>query len=326
VEGGACGTIPYIAPEQFDGRFGEVGPSSDIYSLGVILYELIAGQPPFPRTRESVLRTLDTDPLPPSRLRAGVPDALERICLKCLRKTTRDRYDSTAILVEELNHFVHSEPLVHTPTHTAWQRIRDWARSEPALAARLAVIVACSVIMWGYRLVAGRFVPLSPDHWAKQLADSGILREYCSVEGVLVWQNQVILVAWGLASWAFQRQLTRKREDGGLQLGWRFVDVVALSLLILLDDALMSPLTVAFAVLIVASALGALADQILQTTLLSMAGYIALVLIYGLSQHDLDRPYRHFHYLVGLALLGLMLTHQANRTRALARICGARGR
>ena len=54
VEGGACGTIPYIAPEQFDSRFGEVGPSSDIYSLGVILYELIAGQPPFPHPQPRV--------------------------------------------------------------------------------------------------------------------------------------------------------------------------------------------------------------------------------------------------------------------------------
>ena len=79
----------------------------------------------------------------------------------------------------------------------------------------------------------------------------------------------------------------------------------------------MSPLTVAFAVLIVASAFWARADQILQTTLLSMAAYIILALIYRLIHPDLDRLYRHFHYLVGLALLGLMLTYQANRTRAL---------
>jgi len=68
------------------------------------------------------------------------------------------------------------------------------------------------------------------------------------------------------------------QEEGGLQLGWRFVDVVVLSLLIELDDALMSPLTVAFAALIVASAFWARADQILQTTLLSLSGYLALVL------------------------------------------------
>jgi hypothetical protein len=75
-------------------------------------------------------------------------------------------------------------------------------------------------------------------------------------------------------------------------------------------------------VLIVASAFWARADQILQTTLLSMAGYIALVIIYWCSHGSLDHPYRHLHYLVALALLCLMLIHQANRTRALARIGG----
>jgi serine/threonine-protein kinase len=326
VEGGACGTIPYIAPEQFDGRFGEVGPSSDIYSLGVILYELIVGRPLFPRARESILRTLDSDPLPPSRLRAGVPDDLERICLKCLRKATRDRYASTDVLVAELNRFEQNLPLLETPPHNPWQRIRHWARSEPALAARLAVIVACSAILWGYRLIVGRYAPLLPGHWARRPEVAIILGTVGPIEAVLVWMNQTILAAWGLASWAFQRQLTRTRQDGGLQLGWRVVDVAALSLLIELDDALMSPLTVAFAVLIVASAFWARADQILQTTFLSMAGYIILALIYRLIHPDLDRPYRHFHYLVGLALLGLMLTYQANRTRALARICGATDR
>ena len=118
VEGGACGTIPYIAPEQFDGRFGEVGTSSDIYSLGVVLYELIVGRPPFPRARESILRTLDSDPMPPRRHRAGVPNDLERICLKCLQKATRDRYSTAGALAAELNRFVQNEPLIETPTQT----------------------------------------------------------------------------------------------------------------------------------------------------------------------------------------------------------------
>ena len=99
----------------------------------------------------------------------------------------------------------------------------------------------------------------------------------------------------------FSAQLTRKTCFTGPQFGWRLVDIAVLSLLIQVDDALMSPLTVAFAVLIVASAFWASAQQILQTTGLSMAGYIILALVYSRFHPKPDFAYRHFHYLVGLA-------------------------
>ena len=216
--------------------------------------------------------------MPPSRL-PGIPDALERICLKCLRKATRDRYVPPTNSWRS-ERFVRGSRSRNAAPH-AWQRVRDWARSEPALAARLAVIGACSAIMWGYRLIAGRYVPLPPDHWAKRLAESGILGGYVSIEAVLVWLNQAILAAWGLASWAFQRQLTRGGEQRWPPVRLAGRRCRGLCLLIELDDALMSPLTVAFAVLIVASAFWARADQILQTTLLSMSGYTVLVLSTG---------------------------------------------
>ena len=272
LEAGACGTPGYIAPEQLDGRFGKVGPASDIYSLGVILYEMITRQVPFPRTGDwaSLIRTLDRNPIRPGRVRPGIPEPLERICLKCMQKLTTARYRSAEELVEDLEAFRERRPLPNTPPDTAWQRIRDWARNAPALAARLAVIVACSAILWSYRLIVGNYAPLLEGHWAGRPAVAAFLGALGPIESVLVWMNQALLAAWGLASWAFQRRLTRNRHGGGLQLGWRVVDVAALCLLIQLDDALMSPLTVAFAVLIVASAFRARADQILQTTLLSM--------------------------------------------------------
>jgi serine/threonine-protein kinase len=320
--GFSVGTLHYMSPEQADGRQA-VGPASDVWGLGVILFECLTGSLPFRGDTEAETRYQILHRETPSlrAIRPDIPRVLQLICLKCLKKRPEDRYRSASELVKDLGCFRREEPLIHAQPETLWERFVQWTRRVPALAARLAVIVACSVILWGYRVITGGFAPLEKGHWIWNLVIDERVRASGRVEPITVCLNQVILVAWGLASWAFQRQLTRQGQDGGLQFGWRVVDVLALSLLIQMDDALMSPLTVAFAVLIVASAFWAQADQILQATLLSMCGYLALVLAY-IPGHSglLPNAYRHFHYLVGLALLGAMLTHLVNRMRALARI------
>lgn len=307
-----CGTPPYAAPEQMDLHLSSVGPWSDIYGLGVILYELITGLRP-----ES-----GGEPLPPSRIRRGIPDALDRVCRKCLARSTRDRYQSVAQLLVELNHFIKEEPLEFTPPLTAWHRVRDWARSEPALAVRLAVIVACSLVLWGHPAVFG-LLPIADGHWANLPWVKPIIERLGPTQPVLIWANQVIFTFWGLASWAFQRRLTRNRDGRGPQLAWRLVDVLVLASLILLDDALMSPLTVSFAVLIGASAFWMRPEPVIQTTLLSILGYLGLIAIYWLTHGVIDYRYRHFHYVIAVSALGLTLMHQANRMQALIRICEA---
>jgi eukaryotic-like serine/threonine-protein kinase len=332
--GSLIGTVPYMAPEQVEGRAG-VGPASDVWGLGVILFECLTGNPPFRgETRAEILYQIVHRETPsPRAIRPDVPRDLQLICLKCLKKSPESRYRSASELVEDLERFLQRRPLAHARPEALWDRVVQWTRRAPALAARLAVIVACSAILWGYPLVTGgKFAPLAPDHpvVTKILPRLGLDRSSPSVlqaaAAVLVWANQVTLIAWGLVSWAFQRRLDRSRLDGGLQLGWRVADVATMVLLIQFDDALMSPLTVAFAVLIVASAFWSRAGQIIHAILLSMTGYVVLVVIYLLSHPGTDRHYRHFHYLVGLALLGLMLSYQANRTQALARISGSGGR
>ena len=327
--GFSVGTLHYMSPEQADG-WQALGPASDVWGLGVILFECITGSLPFRGETEAETRyQINHRETPsPRAIRPDIPRVLQLICLKCLKKRPEDRYRSAAELVEDLECPLKGRPLVHAQPDAFRDRVVQWTRRAPALAARLAIIAACSAILWGYTLVKGEYAPLASDNPLGQfvtmiLSRLGFSPVGQAAEAVLVWANQVTLIAWGLASWAFQRHLDRSRLEGGLQFGWRVADVVALVFLIQFDDALMSPLTVAFAVLIVASAFWSRADQIIQATLLSVAGYLVLVAIHLPTHNGADRLYRHFHYLVGLALLGLMLTYQANRTQALLRLSGS---
>ncbi|HMF15449.1 MAG TPA: serine/threonine-protein kinase, partial [Gemmataceae bacterium] len=102
--GAVLGSPSYMAPEQAAGKISQIGPATDVYALGAILYEVLAGRPPF--VGESWLDTLDRVRFqsvePPSRWRPGVPRELERICLRCLEKVPDRRYTSAAQLGEAL--------------------------------------------------------------------------------------------------------------------------------------------------------------------------------------------------------------------------------
>ena len=105
--GAILGTACYMAPEQAWGRSRRVTPAADTYALGAILYQALAGQPPFrgETTLETLAQVRDLAPVQPSLRRPDVPPELDAICLKCLRKEPAQRYRSALALAEDLRRF-----------------------------------------------------------------------------------------------------------------------------------------------------------------------------------------------------------------------------
>ncbi len=140
VAGQMLGSPNYAPPEQAAGK--EVGVTSDVYSLGGLLYNLLTGRPPFMAStvQETLRLVYETDPISPRALNPDVPPDLDTICLKCLEKDPARRYASAQLLADELNRFLKGEPILARPVPPvdhAWR----WCRRHPALASMAALVV-----------------------------------------------------------------------------------------------------------------------------------------------------------------------------------------
>ncbi len=182
------GTPSYMSPEQSTGNNAMVGPSTDIYALGAILYETIAGRPPFKGVSpiETLNQVRTVDPVKPSVLRPGMPRELETICLKCLQKSPKDRYLTVADLLEDLNRFLDGRPILARPASLAgltWK----WTKRHPAVAALIAVIVLASTAMVALGLAynASLRSALSSAKAAQARADGNFQFAFRAVEQML---------------------------------------------------------------------------------------------------------------------------------------------
>jgi WD40 repeat protein len=156
--GAVMGTPSYMSPEQAAGRTKNLTTAADIYSLGAILYEILAKRPPF--SGESVLdllrKVVEVEPIRPSSVVPGVDRDLETICLKCLEKDPSRRYGSAEALADDLDRWAKGEPIEARPV-SSLERVVKWAKRKPviaALAASILVVAAGGIagIFWEWRL------------------------------------------------------------------------------------------------------------------------------------------------------------------------------
>jgi serine/threonine-protein kinase len=189
------GTPEYMAPEQAaQGKNGaSVGPATDIYSLGVILYEMLTGRPPFqsPEPGEILRQVRHEEPVPPRRLQPRISRDLETICLTCLHKDPRRRYPSAQALADDLQRWLKGKPISMRPA--GWlERAGKWARRHPERAALVGVALALIVT-----LASGSFFQFrsASARYTRQLAASA--------------DHQLLLIRYAVAQAGQDPELTR---------------------------------------------------------------------------------------------------------------------
>jgi formylglycine-generating enzyme required for sulfatase activity len=163
--GSVMGTPSYMPPEQAEGSKA-IGPPADVYSLGAILYECLAGRPPFRAATplDTILQVISDEPVPLRQLNQQVPADLETIAHKCLQKDPRKRYACARALADDLGRYLDGEPIQARPVG-AVERALKWARRRPALAALLGVVLLALVSL---AVLSGNLVAARNDAEAKR--------------------------------------------------------------------------------------------------------------------------------------------------------------
>jgi eukaryotic-like serine/threonine-protein kinase len=191
--GVVLGTPTYMSPEQASGRMGEIGPASDIYSLGSVLYHALTGRPPFAAksTMDVLLQVLEQDPPNPRLINPKIDRDLEMIVVRCLQKPPDLRYSSAAALSEDLTAYLKDEPISARSGQFA-QIVARWFRET-----HHAPVLENWGLLWMWHSMV-LFI-------ACVLTELLVWSEAGRVAFALLWT--VGLGAWAAVFWAMRRRM-----------------------------------------------------------------------------------------------------------------------
>ncbi len=148
LTGQTLGSPNYIPPEQASVRRGQIGPHSDVYSLGAVLYHALTARPPFRggTLADTLEQVLTSDPIPPRLLNPEVPADLDTLCLKCLERDIAKRYGTAQEVADELGRYARGEPIVARPVSQV-EKVWRWCGRNAALATAGVLILALLLVV-----------------------------------------------------------------------------------------------------------------------------------------------------------------------------------
>lgn len=231
--GNVMGTLPYMSPEQAQGRRDEVDARTDVYALGISLYELLTGHFPYPvdgQMGDVIRHIVETPPAPPSRkwrsdsgvrsksshrFRSGacpIGHEVQTILFKALAKEPERRYQSAAALSEDLTRYLQHEPILARPPSVAY-RVRKFVRKRWLPLVAVSALLLTAALATSFQIRASRASRAEARETAQRLFSEGQLEAYRDPPKAIEKFDQTLAMQPGHVDAMIQRAFLFKREN-----------------------------------------------------------------------------------------------------------------